>query len=388
MNVFDFVLLDPVNYYILYSLKDIKEIKKHMSKDELDKFILDFAPYNLSYRKEKRSVVEKKSFIEGILHNDYVSLATYYWPNPKTKDGLPYISLDGKANPEGNNYDKQNLRKLAFISYYQVLLYFLSEDHHYLDLLEDNWTYYFLDKNTGMNPNMNHAQLIKGVNLGRGIGMIDFTANISYALKMMKLLKDENLLSHEFSLKLDAWLEKFVAWYCYSPLALEERYANNNHGTFYDFGLIVLLDYLDKKEEIYPLVCQMIELRMKTQIKDDIMPLERKRTKAKSYSLMGIKGIYDFSYISSQYGYDLYQVDTFYHEAINKDIKKVCLRLYQELVTKEKEFLHPQITPFDESTLLPLIYEISKWDQDVLKQIKHLEMKNEFQYHLLENLRR
>lgn len=28
-----------------------------------------------------------------------------------------------------------------------------------------------------MNPNMDHAQMIKGKCLGRGIGMIDFTAN-------------------------------------------------------------------------------------------------------------------------------------------------------------------------------------------------------------------
>src|SRR5690606_20033547 len=33
------------------------------------------------------------------LKNDYLSRAPYWWPNPKTKNGLPYISMDGKSNP-------------------------------------------------------------------------------------------------------------------------------------------------------------------------------------------------------------------------------------------------------------------------------------------------
>ena len=30
---------------------------------------------------------------------DYMSLGTYWWPNPDTKDGLPYIRRDGVTNP-------------------------------------------------------------------------------------------------------------------------------------------------------------------------------------------------------------------------------------------------------------------------------------------------
>ncbi|HEV2835552.1 MAG TPA: alginate lyase family protein, partial [Pyrinomonadaceae bacterium] len=31
---------------------------------------------------------------------DYMSQAPYFWPNPATKEGLPYIRRDGERNPE------------------------------------------------------------------------------------------------------------------------------------------------------------------------------------------------------------------------------------------------------------------------------------------------
>src|ERR1700744_5912961 len=31
--------------------------------------------------------------------NDFYSNGDYWWPNPKTTNGLPYVELDGKTNP-------------------------------------------------------------------------------------------------------------------------------------------------------------------------------------------------------------------------------------------------------------------------------------------------
>ena len=32
--------------------------------------------------------------------HDYYSNGDYWWPNPDTKDGLPYIQRDGQTNPD------------------------------------------------------------------------------------------------------------------------------------------------------------------------------------------------------------------------------------------------------------------------------------------------
>ncbi|MCX6853952.1 MAG: alginate lyase family protein, partial [Verrucomicrobia bacterium] len=35
--------------------------------------------------------------------HDYMSIAPYFWPNPETKDGMPYVRHDGKVNPESRD---------------------------------------------------------------------------------------------------------------------------------------------------------------------------------------------------------------------------------------------------------------------------------------------
>ncbi len=384
MDYFDYIKLDPVNYYILYSYSDLKKIKERISKKDLQELILNFKQYEIPYEKEKRSVIYKKFLLEGIDKKDYVSLATYYWQDETKENGLPYISKDGLANPEGEYYDKNNLRRLAFITYYQGILYYLSEDKKYLKLIQDNLTYYFLDPITGMNPNLNHAQLIKGLNLGRGIGMIDFTANMSYALYILEFLDEENMLDKKFYERLKDWLEKFYKWYVSSPIALEEKYADNNHGIFYDFSLLIILDILKKKDEILPLVYQMIELRICKQIKGDKMEKELRRTKSKNYALMAIKGIYDFNKISKKYGYDLYNLNSWYYHKLDIDLTKVEDFLYQRLLLKEKEWPYLQIIEFDEATLLPLLYEKNNLKQ--IKKIKDENIKVDLQKKLLMSL--
>lgn len=45
--------------------------------------------------------------------HDYMSQARYYWPDPSKPDGLPYISHDGKSNPELDKLDRNRLGETA-----------------------------------------------------------------------------------------------------------------------------------------------------------------------------------------------------------------------------------------------------------------------------------
>ncbi|MCK5155146.1 MAG: alginate lyase family protein, partial [Spirochaetales bacterium] len=48
------------------------------------------------------SVMNKQAIPPSGDKHDYMSLGTYWWPNPGTPDGLPYIRRDGERNPEGD----------------------------------------------------------------------------------------------------------------------------------------------------------------------------------------------------------------------------------------------------------------------------------------------
>jgi Alginate lyase len=48
---------------------------------------------------EPPTVVRKQTLPpSGDIH-DYLSMAPYWWPNPDTPDGLPWVQRDGDVNP-------------------------------------------------------------------------------------------------------------------------------------------------------------------------------------------------------------------------------------------------------------------------------------------------
>ena len=58
--------------------------------------------------------------------HDYMSIAPYWWPNPKTKNGLPYVRRDGEINAERDQTsDRKRLDNLVQSVKSLALAYFL-----------------------------------------------------------------------------------------------------------------------------------------------------------------------------------------------------------------------------------------------------------------------
>lgn len=355
----EIIKTDPVNHYFVLTSDRLIKLKKHIKNNEINLLV-----EKLSYLKHKPyfTVVDKDiKDCYGVNRHNYISLATYYWPNPETTSGLPYIQKDGYANPEGDKYDKDRLRETSFISYYELLLYYLTENREYYYDVKRRLTMFFLKKDTKMFPNMNHAQMIRGINSGRGIGIIDFSANMTYTLILLKSLYELNLIEKDFYADILGWLRKFLDWLRYSDIALQERDASNNHGTMYDFLLLVLYDIFKNNKEIKSLVYFFINERLIKQIAlDGSLPKELARTKSKSYSLMGIKGMYDIAAIVKSYGYDLYNLDWYYKE-VKVNIKDGIKYIVDNLIVKDN-WQGKQVTYFDYATLLPTLYEAYSLD--------------------------
>ena len=75
------------------------------------------------------SVVHKMGIPPSQSKHDYMSIGPYYWPNPNTENGLPYIRKDGKVNPESRNNFTHILEKAHFFSAVKTLskAYFFSD---------------------------------------------------------------------------------------------------------------------------------------------------------------------------------------------------------------------------------------------------------------------
>lgn len=346
---------DPVNHYLVLLDDDLISLKASISADDLNQlqeklqYLLNEPYYNV--------MMKPRGLVHNINRHCYVSLATYYHPNPNTRNGLPYIQKDGYYNPEGDSYDKDRLRKTAYICYYELLLYFLTNDKRYYDDAKKRISIFFLDKKTRMLPNMNHAQMIKGINDGRGIGIIDYSANFSYVLILLDSLSHLGLIEVDFYNQLKDWLKSFLNWLEYSDIALQERDAKNNHGIMYDFLKLILYRIFDYKNKIKQLVYSFIDLRLMNSFAEDgSMPLELARTKSKSYSLMAFKGIFDFAKLLTDF--NLYDM-SWYYRKVNFSLKKGFEFLITHLIIKN-DWAYEQVVSFDYATVIPLLVEASR----------------------------
>ncbi len=352
------ILIDGyVHNYFIFSLNDLKKLKSNMTQEDLAYFKELTVSCISDYEELKNSVIYTKGNLDEVDLNDYVCLSPYWWPDKSKKNGLPYIRFDGEVNPESNMYDKLNFYKLGHDIYFLCLLYYFTNDINYYNILKKNVYYYLLDSITGMNPNLEHGQMVRGQDLGKPSGIIEYSAGIAFSFHLFNLIYEEGLIEQGFKDDLNKWIKEFLGWMTTSQMALKERDGNNNHAIYYDFGVAVLYDFLQDDSKFSEIIDRSINLRIKKQIASDgSMSEELARTKSKHYSIMALKGILNLHNVSVKYGYSLWEnleCKTILTKAINY--------LYDGLLYKKFEWKYIQIDHVDSAFFLSIMKDATKY---------------------------
>ncbi len=241
----------------------------------------------------------------GNVH-DFYSEGDYWWPDPDNPSG-PYVRRDGQINPGNFNCHRERLlfasRSIANLAVY----FFESGDERALFRLKQWLKGWFLDPDTRMTPDLEHAQAIHGICTGRGIGIID-TIHLAETALACRILKNSNVLEADFAQGLTDWFSAYLDWLLFSPNGVEEHAQANNHGTAWSFQAAAFGIFLGRENLLDELRLEFKNRWLGTMAEDGSFPLELARTRPFAYSIFQLELMCGLAFLLSTPEENLFRV--------------------------------------------------------------------------------
>ncbi|GAB7023411.1 alginate lyase family protein [Salidesulfovibrio brasiliensis] len=238
------------------------------------------------------TVTDKASTLPGIDPHDYVSLSPYWWPNPSTPDGLPFVRRDGQTNPQADSdrFDAQRMQQMAFMAETLALAYHFSGDERFAAKGAEVLRTWFLAPGTAMNPNFDHAQLRPG-HERQPSGII--VGNVLPRVVDASLLLEESQhWSGTDAQNLRGWFARLLQWMLDSTDGHEEAARPNNRGSWYAAQAAVYARFTGNERALSSMARKGRELVASQSTRDGSQPLELKRTRPLKYSFFNLKALY------------------------------------------------------------------------------------------------
>lgn len=248
------------------------------------------------------SVVDKSLTPPSQDKHDYMSLGPYFWPNPKTKDGYPYIRRDGKVNPNALiDSDSPRLVRLANALETLALAYYYTNNTKYAQRAVEMIQIWFINDTTKMNPHLKYAQGIPGTVPGRALGILD-GRHFVRILDSITLIENSNLLSSKDLEVIKQWVKDYQNWLLNGEYAYEESHRPNNHGTFYDYQVVGYALYLEQPKKAKELLTNAQYIRLGSHIGSKGQNFhELERTRPLHYSLFDLEAMIGLALYSDHY---------------------------------------------------------------------------------------
>ena len=264
------------------------------------------------------SVTDKATLPPSGDCHDYWHPAPYWWPNPETADGLPYIWRDGHRvpgtrmyEPESKNYDRTRLQRMFDDSTILALAWKFTGKEAYARKAVALLECFFIDPSTRMNPHLMYAQVRMGhnSNVGSASGIIEMK-DLYYYLDAVRLLIAASVLRTDTLLELRAWLSMYLQWLLESPQGKRECSSGNNHGTYYDLQVASICAFLGKHAVLYETLIRAQNRIPQQFAEDGSQQLELSRTNTAHYCCFNLQGWVHLGEIASRYGVGLWQYET------------------------------------------------------------------------------
>jgi hypothetical protein len=255
----------------------VMDIEKVRTIERADK-LLNEKPRTVTASSSPRSMGGK---------HDFYSEGPYWWPDPANPDG-PFIRKDGLRFPGRFVDHDDDLRYFSWIAGTHTSAWILTGKEKYVKAAMEHLKAWFVDTATMMNPNMLYAQAIRGVNSGRGVGIIDAGQLMDIAQSVMILEKSPYVSADDIR-QIKQWFTEFIDWLTTHPYGIDEMNAKNNHGSWW-YAQVASYARLTGDKKRMQLCREQYRNRLlpNQMAANGSYPEELARTKPYSYSLFNL----------------------------------------------------------------------------------------------------
>ena len=257
------------------------------------------------------SVTDKPRPPDGGTLHDFSSCGPYWWPNPDTPDGLPYVRRDGHINPEVRGGAMDDARRVSDLARFLRRLADRAEaaperSGPFRERAALLLRTFFLAPETRMNPSLEFGQAVPGRSRGRGIGIIDTVPFVKMLDDIGRLERTGTVLPEDESKALREWFGAYLSWLLESQLGHDERAALNNHGTWIDVQLCAYALFAGREDIAREVLSEVPRRRLDVQLAaDGTFPLELERTRPFSYTMYNLRAMLWLVRCGRRFGIDL-----------------------------------------------------------------------------------
>lgn len=287
----------------------------------------------------------------GDIH-DYWHPAPYWWPNPNSPDGLPYVRKDGHRVPgtkmyeeESDRYDRTRLQRLFDDVTSLSLAWFISGKEVFAEHAVRLIRTWFLDPSTAMNPHLKYAQVRMGHDgdLGNPSGVIEMK-DVYYFLDAVRVLQSFPGFSGEEASGLKGWFERYLVWLTESEQGRSEAAARNNHGIYYDLQVLSIASFLDDLEAISESLIRA-EARLTAHFDEKGVQVEElTRTQTAHYCAFNLQGWLNFATVAEKHGSQIAG-----HRLLRSGVNWLLAHAGQA-------WPYPQVDDFNRERLVPIYH--------------------------------
>lgn len=301
------------------------------------------------------SVVDKDIVPPSGDKHDYMSVGPYWWPDPDTPDGLPYIRRDGEVNPDRHQYDNAKLAPMCERVEALALAAYVFQSEMYAQHATKLLRVWFLNAETKMNPHLEFGQGIPGRCDGRGIGIIDTAGTFTRLVDALGVLAESDAWTAEDDAGLKAWMRDYLTWLLESEKGQDEANTTNNHAVYFDMQAMALALYTEQTDVAKHIAEAVPQRRIQTQIEPDgEQPHELARTRSRSYSLMNTRGFVQLALLARHVDVDLWAYESDEGRSIPK-----AVAWFIPYIRNEKEWSWEQISDFDNAAYVTLYRQVN-----------------------------